>query len=116
MLETFKQFTFEAAHQTPPYSSLHGHSFTVSIYLKGEPDPVYGWTHNLDDVEKSVQDIRRRIDHKYLNDIAGLEVPTLKNVTNWLFSRLSETLHGVDRVIVRRGQEGNAEGCSISAA
>ena len=116
MLETFKQFTFEAAHQTPPYSGLHGHSFTVSVFLKGEPDPVFGWSHNLDEVEAAFASVRSQIDHKYLNDVEGLAVPTLENVTNWLFVRLSNTLKGVDRVVVRRGQEGNAEGCTISAA
>ena len=116
MLETFKQFTFEAAHQTPPYSGLHGHSFVVCVFLKGERDPVYGWSHNMDEVEAAVDAIRRQIDHKYLNDIKGLEIPTLENVTSWLFDRLNHSLKGVDRVVVRRGQEGQAEGCTISAA
>jgi len=115
MLETFKQFTFEAAHQTPPYSSLHGHSFKVCVYLRGNPDPVYGWSHNLSDVESAVEAVRREIDHKYLNDIEGLEIPTLENVTAWLFSRLSGALSGVDRVVVQRGMDGQAEGCMIRA-
>jgi 6-pyruvoyltetrahydropterin/6-carboxytetrahydropterin synthase len=116
MMETFKQFTFEAAHQTPPYSGLHGHSFTVCVFLKGDPDPVYGWTHNLDLVEEVVDGIKRRIDHKYLNEVKGLEVPTLENVTNWLFTELSQALRGVDRVSVRRGSDGQAEGCVISGS
>ena len=115
MLETFKQFTFEAAHQTPPYSGLHGHSFTVSVYMKGTPDPRYGWSHNLDQVELAITKIKTRIDHKYLNDIAGLEVPTLENVTCWLLAQISEVVDGVDRVQVRRGLEGSSEGCIIHA-
>jgi 6-pyruvoyltetrahydropterin/6-carboxytetrahydropterin synthase len=115
MLETFKEFTFEAAHQTPPFSGLHGHSFTVCIYLQGEPDPVYGWTHNLTDVDAIVDGIKKRIDHKYLNDVKGLEVPTLENVTNWLYTELSQALSGVNRVMVRRGMDGQAEGCMVGA-
>jgi 6-pyruvoyltetrahydropterin/6-carboxytetrahydropterin synthase len=113
MMETFKQFNFEAAHQTPPYSGLHGHSFTVSLYLVGEPDPVYGWTHNLYDVDAAIETIRKDIDHKYLNDVKGLEVPTLENLTSWLVERLDAVLDGVDRVQVRRGLEGSAEGCTM---
>lgn len=116
MMETFKQFTFEAAHQTPPYSGLHGHSFTVCIYLTGEPDPVYGWTHNLKDIEAAIDGIRAKVDHKYLNDVEGLEVPTLENVTRWLADRLDRELTGVDRIIVRRGLEGQAEGCIMRPA
>ena len=112
-METFKQFTFEAAHQTPPYSGLHGHSFLVSIYLKGERDPVFGWSHNLYEVETVVEEVKREVDHKYLNDIKGLEVPTLENVAGWLFRRFDDALQGLDRVVVRRGSEGQAEGCTI---
>jgi 6-pyruvoyltetrahydropterin/6-carboxytetrahydropterin synthase len=116
MLETFKQFTFEAAHQTPPYSSLHGHSFTVCFYMKGTPDPVYGWSHNLNDIDEAVDAVKREIDHKYLNDVEGLSVPTLENVTHWLFRRLSSSIPGIDRVVVQRGSDGQKEGCMVSAA
>ncbi|TIM67488.1 MAG: 6-carboxytetrahydropterin synthase, partial [Mesorhizobium sp.] len=27
MVETYKEFTFEAAHQLQPFSGLHGHTF-----------------------------------------------------------------------------------------
>jgi 6-pyruvoyl-tetrahydropterin synthase len=47
----------------------------------GEPDPVFGWTHNLDDVEPVIEGVRRELDRRYLNDIEGLTVPTLENVT-----------------------------------
>ncbi|MFM9942409.1 MAG: 6-pyruvoyl trahydropterin synthase family protein [Hyphomicrobiaceae bacterium] len=111
MMETFKQFSFEAAHQTPPYSGLHGHSFVVCLYLTGEPDPVYGWTHNMTELEKSIDAIRQQIDHKYLNDVEGLEVPTLENVTRWLCDRLDQCVAGLDRVAVQRGRDGQMEGC-----
>jgi 6-pyruvoyltetrahydropterin/6-carboxytetrahydropterin synthase len=115
MLETFKQFTFEAAHQTPPYSGLHGHSFTVCVFMTGKPDPKFGWTHNLDKVERAIGKIRKRVDHKYLNDIEGLEVPTIENIASWLLSQISETVEGVDRLQIRRGPEGNSEGCIVHA-
>ncbi len=41
MQETFREFSFEAAHQTPPFSTLHGHSFRVLVTLHGEFDPVF---------------------------------------------------------------------------
>src|SRR5712691_9466787 len=47
MFEIFKEFTFEAAHQLAvnvgdghPYARLHGHSFKVEIFLRGEADPM----------------------------------------------------------------------------
>jgi len=114
MLETFIEFTFEAAHQIPPHSTLHGHSFQAAVYLKGEADPVYGWTHNLYDVEAALAGIKRQLDHGYLNEIEGLEVPTLENVAAWIWHRASDVIQGVDRVMLRRGAEGSGEGCCYS--
>lgn len=115
-METFKQFTFEAAHELPPFSSLHGHSFYVQLTMKGEPDPVYGWVANLYEVEHHVAELRGRLDHTYLNKIEGLSVPSLENVARWIWQNLAEKLPGLNRVQVRRGSEGDAEGCSYSGA
>jgi 6-pyruvoyltetrahydropterin/6-carboxytetrahydropterin synthase len=114
MQQVSKEFWFEAAHQTPPYSDLHGHSFRVEVILGGEPDPVFGWTHNLDDVEPIIEGVRRELDHRYLNDIEGLAVPTLENVTRWIYHRLDTRLEGLERVVVRRGPPGQSEGCAYS--
>lgn len=114
MSETFVEFTFEAAHQIPPHSGLHGHSFRAVVYLRGKPDPTYGWTHNLYEVEPVLTATKDLLDHRYLNDIAGLEIPTLENIARWIWSRLDKELSGLDRVIVRRGVDGMGEGCSYS--
>lgn len=116
MVETFKEFTFEAAHQIQPYSDLHGHSFKVVVYLQGQPDPVYGWSHNLYEVESAIEQVRSQLDHKYLNAIDGLAVPSLENVARWLWQNLDSRLSGVDRVVVSRGFDGSAEGCTCSRA
>ncbi len=112
--ETFKEFTFEAAHQIPPHSGLHGHSFKVVVFLQGEPDPVFGWSHNLYEVETAIEQVKSQLDHKYLNAIHGLEVPSLENVARWIWQELDTRLAGVDRVVVSRGFEGSVEGCTCS--
>jgi 6-pyruvoyltetrahydropterin/6-carboxytetrahydropterin synthase len=114
MLETFVEFTFEAAHQVPPYSGLHGHSFIVVVYLTGEQDPIFGWSHNLYEVEMLLQPTQRRLNNSYLNDIQGLEVPSLENIAAWIWHQLDPLLTGLDRVLVRRGVSGASEGCAYS--
>jgi 6-pyruvoyltetrahydropterin/6-carboxytetrahydropterin synthase len=108
---TFMEFTFEAAHQIPPFSGLHGHSFNVEVALRGDPDPVYGWSVNLNEVEKVIDGLRRKLDHGYLNAIDGLDVPSLENVARWIWEALDRELACIDRVTVRRGTAGHAEGC-----
>ena len=101
MLETFLEFTFEAAHATPPRTRPHGHSFRATVVLKGAPDPVYGWSHDLTEVEPIIEAVRRELDHTYLNDIEGLDVPTLENVARWIWQRLRPRLPHLCLVTVR---------------
>ncbi len=114
MLETFIEFTFEAAHKVPPYSGLHGHSFRAIVYMTGERDPHFGWTHNLFDVSKAVKATQQRLDESYLNDIKGLEVPSLEHVAAWIWEDLDKAIPGLDRVVLRRGMDGAGEGCCYS--
>jgi 6-pyruvoyltetrahydropterin/6-carboxytetrahydropterin synthase len=102
MMETCKQFTFEAAHQTPPFSGLYGHSFLVCRYLERDPDPAYGWSHDLYNVETIIDAVEREVDHRYHNNVKELEVPTLENV-GWVFDRFERAESGLDRLVARRG-------------
>ncbi len=120
MIEIFKEFSFEAAHHLAvnvaeghPYSRLHGHSFKAEIFLRGEPDPKTGWVVDFAEVDRQLQLLRNELDHNYLNDIEGLSLPTLENISRWIFNRLDNVLPGLDRVLVRRGTCG--EGCVYRA-
>jgi 6-pyruvoyltetrahydropterin/6-carboxytetrahydropterin synthase len=107
---TFKQFTFEAAHQIPPHSTIHGHSFKVEVSCGGKPDPKFGWSVSLYELDKDIDALKREVDHKYLNDISGLECPSLENVASWIWGRLSASHPSLKRVVVSRGYDGQVEG------
>jgi 6-pyruvoyltetrahydropterin/6-carboxytetrahydropterin synthase len=116
MFEIFKEFTFEAAHHLAVnvtgghrYSRLHGHSFRVQVFLRGDPDEKKKWVCDFGEIEQCVAELRAELDHNYLNEIAGLEVPTLENISRWIWNRLDNQLPGLDRIVVRRGSCG--EGC-----
>jgi 6-pyruvoyltetrahydropterin/6-carboxytetrahydropterin synthase len=119
MYEIFKEFTFEAAHHLAvnvavghPYGQLHGHSFRVEVYLRGEPDKDKNWLYDFGEIDKEIIKLRAVLDHTYLNDIDGLGIPTLENISRWIWRRLQNQLPGLDRVLVRRGSCG--EGCVYS--
>lgn len=119
MYEIFKEFTFEAAHHLAvnvapghPYARLHGHSFQVEIHLRGEPDKDKNWLYDFGELNERIAELRSVLDHSYLNDIDGLEVPTLEVISRWIWRRLQNELPGLDRVVVRRGTCG--EGCVYS--
>lgn len=78
----------------------------------GKLDPIYGWSHNLYEVDSVVGEIR--LDNRYLNDIDGLDVPSLENIARWLWNQFDNRIPGLNRVAVQRGSEGQREGCSYN--
>jgi 6-pyruvoyltetrahydropterin/6-carboxytetrahydropterin synthase len=117
MYEIFKQFHFDAAHQLAsnvaedhPYSRLHGHSFTVTVTLRGARDPKTQWIVNLEKLQKALDTVHEQLDHRYLNEIEGLEIPTLETISHWIWQKLKPEFPRLYRVTVERGTLG--EGCS----
>ena len=91
-MQIFKDFSFEAAHRLPNVpeghkcARLHGHSFRVRVVVDGPVDPRTGWVMDFADLKAVIKPLHDRLDHRYLNDIAGLENPTevFWNITGWL--------------------------------
>jgi 6-pyruvoyltetrahydropterin/6-carboxytetrahydropterin synthase len=107
-VEIVKEFAFDAAHFLPtaaeghPYRRMHGHSFRAEVALIGEPEPASGWLVDFAVIEGALAALRDRLDHRVLNDIAGLGVPTLENLAAWIYDDLDARLPGLARVTVRR--------------
>jgi 6-pyruvoyltetrahydropterin/6-carboxytetrahydropterin synthase len=105
-MELRKTFQFEAAHLLPllPRSHkcrrLHGHSFQVEIVVAGPCDPKLGWVMDYADISAAFRPLWTRLDHRYLNELPGLENPTSENVAAWIWKRLKPKLPLLAEVIV----------------
>jgi 6-pyruvoyltetrahydropterin/6-carboxytetrahydropterin synthase len=114
-MRIYKEFTFEAAHFLPsapqdhPNARVHGHSFRVRVTLDGDPDPETGLVMHLEDVETAIEDTREALDHRFLNEVEGLEAPTLERIAVWLWDRLHNRLPGLAEIEVAR--DSCREGC-----
>jgi 6-pyruvoyltetrahydropterin/6-carboxytetrahydropterin synthase len=114
-MRVYKEFFFEAAHFLPsappghPNARLHGHSFRVRVSIDGEPDPETGLVMHLEEVEAALADSRDALDHRLLNEIEGLEAPTLERITMWLWDRLHNRLPGLAEIEIAR--DSCHEGC-----
>ncbi|WP_239845849.1 6-carboxytetrahydropterin synthase QueD [Shewanella sp. Isolate11] len=97
-IEIYKEFTFESAHKLPNVPAdhkcgrLHGHSYRVRIHLTGEPNEQLGWFIDFGDLKKIFKPIYEQLDHRYLNDIEGLENPTAEVIAVWIWDRLVKNL------------------------
>lgn len=114
-MEVFKEFSFEAAHRLPNVppghkcGRTHGHSFRVTVHVAGEVGPETGWIIDFADIKAAWRPLYDQLDHRYLNDVAGLENPTSENLARWVWDRLLPALPGLSRVDVR-------ETCSAGAS
>ncbi len=105
-MELRKTFQFEAAHLLPhlPKSHkcrrLHGHSFRVEIVVAGECDPKLGWLMDYADIGAHFTPIWEKLDHRYLNEVPGLENPTSENLAAWIWTRLQPKLPLLIEVVV----------------
>ncbi|PKN76533.1 MAG: 6-carboxytetrahydropterin synthase QueD [Deltaproteobacteria bacterium HGW-Deltaproteobacteria-10] len=113
-MEIFKVFHIDAAHRLPNVppghkcAQLHGHSFRIAIHINGPVDPQYGWVIDFADITKAFQPLHDQLDHKYLNDIEGLENPTSENLAQWLWRNLQPSLPQLSKIVV---QESLESGC-----
>ena len=113
--EIFKDFTFEAAHRLPNVpdghqcANLHGHSYRVTVHVRGPVDPYAGWVTDFADLSAAFQPLRDQLDHRCLNDLDGLDNPTSERLASWLWRRLAPHLAWLHQITVR---ETATSGCT----
>ena len=103
----FKEFSFEAAHRLPNVPAdhkcarLHGHSFHVRVQVRGAIGASSGWVMDFADIKRAVSPVHDALDHRYLNDVAGLENPTSEVLACWIWRALRGALPGLAEIEVR---------------
>ncbi len=108
---------FEAAHHlrpkdpNHPYGQLHGHSFHVEIGVSGVVREGEDWVDDFARIGDELAKVTAQLDHSYLNDIKGLELPTLERICVWIADRLQPSLPKLSRVTVSRPSL--KEGCTL---
>jgi 6-pyruvoyltetrahydropterin/6-carboxytetrahydropterin synthase len=116
MFEQRYRFFFEAAHELGgnvgggdhPYAQVHGHSFEVLLILRGDELGPKGWLTDFALVRAEADALRDVLDHRFLNHIEGLEVPTLENLARYIFERSSKSLAQLAAVEVARPSLGES--------
>ena len=114
MHSVFHIFHLECARFLPqlpkdhPCARLHGHSFRVEVHVTGALHEKLGWVVDFAQLETAWRPIAAQLDHRTLNDTAGLENPTSENLAAWLWARLAPVLPGLSRIVV---QETAQAGC-----
>lgn len=88
-----RTYRFESAHRLPKLPEthkchhMHGHNYRVDIVVAGELDER-GFVMDFAELDAIVHPILKEIDHKILNDVAGLENPTAEIIAQWFLERV----------------------------
>jgi 6-pyruvoyltetrahydropterin/6-carboxytetrahydropterin synthase len=105
-MELSRDYRFEAAHRLPRVpeghkcARLHGHSFRFTVLLAGDVDEQTGFLIDFADVDVVVDPIVAQLDHRYLNELEGLDNPTSELLAGWLWRRIRPKLPQLAAVTV----------------
>lgn len=106
-MRLYKDFSFEAAHRLPNVPAdhkcarLHGHSFQIRVSVEGPVGERSGWVMDFADLKAAFRPVHDKLDHRYLNEIPGLENPTSEVLAQWIWRELEAILPGLSEVEVR---------------
>jgi 6-pyruvoyl-tetrahydropterin synthase len=64
----------------------------VELVLEGEVDPATGWVMDYAEISQAFAPLYEALDHRYLNEVPGLENPTSENLARWIWQRLEQRL------------------------
>lgn len=110
-----RKYGFESAHRLPRVpeghkcARLHGHSFRIEVKVEGGVDERLGWFVDYAEIDAACRPIIDRLDHRFLNEIPGLENPTSELLAKYIWDGLSGTLRGLARVTVMETCESRCE-------
>ena len=114
--ELSQQFHFESAHtlartvDTAPSRRIHGHTYHAEVTLRGQPDPQTGMLMDLGFFRRELAEVRELLDHHLLNEVDGLDVPTLEGLCAFIARRLRGPLPALASVKVWRA---SGDSCKV---
>jgi len=103
-----KAVRFEAAHfmgakpAGHPYRNVHGHSFRLEATIAGAVPEGGDWVADFAELTTALEAVAGALDHRLLNEIQGLEEPTLERLCLWVAEALRPRCPGLVSVALER--------------
>lgn len=90
-----REIRFSASHCLPNVPTghkcarLHGHSYRVAVEVRGPVVEPLGWICDFGVLDGAMKQlVHGALDHRHLNEIAGLENPTSEALAQWVLERM----------------------------
>ncbi|MBK1733745.1 hypothetical protein CKO15_00290 [Halorhodospira abdelmalekii] len=101
----WKAQRFEAATPAGAAREVHGHGYRLRLYLRAPLDPDLGWTVDYGEVKAAFAPLREALDHRRLDEIAGLQRGDLAELGQWLLKRGQESIPALYRVDIHEDEQ-----------
>jgi 6-pyruvoyltetrahydropterin/6-carboxytetrahydropterin synthase len=111
--ELSQRFYFEAAHtlrrkiDTAGSLRIHGHTYHAEVTIAGLPDPESGMMMDLAFLRKEIEQVREKLDHHFLDEVAGIGPATLENLCAFIYNDLKAALPNIHRITIERPASGD---------
>lgn len=107
IFELYAEEKFSAAHTLAGYSGncarLHGHNWTVKVYVKCEKLDSLGLAIDFRTVKTLLREVLSNLDHVNLNEIEAFKGinPTSENIARHIYGEMKKKLEGFGARISR---------------
>jgi 6-pyruvoyltetrahydropterin/6-carboxytetrahydropterin synthase len=112
-MDAYCEFTIAAGRRLTgvpeghPCARVHGHTFLVRLSVSGPVNPQTGFVVDFADLQAAFAPVHEALDHRFLNDVPGLENPTSEHLAVWIWHSLKEALPVLSAVeITETGRSG----------
>jgi 6-pyruvoyltetrahydropterin/6-carboxytetrahydropterin synthase len=111
--ELTQEFYFDASHTLErsidgeSSRRIHGHTYHVEVTVSGIPDGQTGMLIDLGEFRRALSGIRETLDHRLLDEIRELGVPTLERLCSYIGNSLKPTLPALSSITVARRASGD---------
>ena len=106
MFELMAEESFDAAHALRGYEgpceNLHGHTWKVQAFLKGEKLNKIGLLEDFKSIKSELTEVLEEFDHKLLNDVKpfNVENPSSENLAKIVYKKLKRKTKMLSKVLV----------------
>ena len=82
--EIWKQYSLEAAVSYNQDKEIYGFGYKTKLFIKNSLDEEKGWVMDFGDIKAIFKPIFNKMDHHYINEIKGLDKPSIFDITKWM--------------------------------
>jgi 6-pyruvoyltetrahydropterin/6-carboxytetrahydropterin synthase len=90
-------------------SRVHGHTWHVEVTEKATKLDKRGMVIDFAEFGDAEHYIDQFLDHRNMNEVAGLSVPTAENIAKWIWDKVAVRHKGLERVRVWESETSWAE-------